>query len=148
MVDRSRWTVSIQKNVASVPTSILEYTDATNDSPFVLQGISIPARVARIMSIEISDLQSRANVEFYVLTYTLEFRPETWALKILDQGLRYKDGSYRKQIVDDSTPPRPVTSPMLLNGSGAVIGNPAPDTAVFLTFHHYPEKDFGILPKE
>lgn len=147
-VDRSRWTATIQKNLASVPSWIIDYTDAVNASSFTFAGLSVGARVAKIMSIEISDLQTDNDIDFYVFSYTLEFRPETWDLKILDQGLRYKVSTSRKQILDDSTPPRPITSPKLLDGSGGILASPSPSTAVYKTFYVYNEKDFGVLPKE
>jgi hypothetical protein len=147
-VDRSRWTATVVKNLASVPSWIIDYTDAVNASPFTFDSLSVGARVAKIMSIEISDTQTQNDIDFYIFTYTLEFRPETWALKVLDQGFRYKSGSNRKQIMTEDTPPRPVTSPRLLDGSGAVLANPTTSNAVYKTFYVYNEKDFGVLPKE
>lgn len=145
-IDSSHWVVTITKNVVAVPSVILEYTDAINASSFTIQGIGIDTRVAKIVDLDIGDLQIECDFEYYVFTFSLEFRPETWKLKPLDQGYRYKSGTSRKQIMDDSTPPRPITSPKLLNGSGAVLPDPTTANAVFLSYDVYNEKDFSILP--
>lgn len=147
-VDRSRWTATVQKNLASVPSWIIDYTDAVNDSPFTFQGLSVGTRVAKIMSIEISDQQVENDIPFFVFGYTLEFRPETWKLLVLDQGMRHIFGTDRFQILDDRSPPRPVTSPVCLDGEGQKLAEPDTENAVFLEFDAYEEKDFSVLPKE
>ena len=56
----------------------------------------------------------------------------------------YKDSTSRKIIVnDDGTLP---TTPVCLNGSGAVLANPSPTNAVFGSFNIYPAYDFNLLP--
>lgn len=145
-IDSSHWVATIEKNVTGVPTSIITYTDAINSNGFTIQGITVAPKVAKIIDIEISELQTEGDYEYYTFTYGLEFRPELWRLKVLDQGFRYKSGSNRKNIVTDDTPPRPITSPKLLDGSGAVLSNPTTSNAVFLTYDVYTARDFGILP--
>lgn len=147
-IDASRWTATITKNVKAVPNYILEYTDAINSNGFQIQGIAVGSEVAKIMELDISDEQTEGDFSFFVFTYTLEFRPETWVLAELDQGLRKLSGGGSQQIaiLDDATPPRPVTSPKLLNGSGATLTNPSPNNAVYREFDVYEPKDFTILP--
>lgn len=152
-IDQSRWTATIQKNVAAVPQVIIDYTDAINESPFTIQGVSVGPKVAKIMSIEISDSQFAQaggdEIEYVTFTYALEFRPETWQLKLLDQGYRQKDpndSTKRIAIKDDATPARDISHPWPLNGSGAKLTNPTPSTAVKRTHNVLAAKDFSILP--
>lgn len=145
-IDSSHWIATIEKNVAIVPSVILSYTDAINSNGFTISGISVSPEVAKIVDLDISDQQQEGDYLYHVFTYGLEFRPEGWKLKPLDQGFRYKSGSDRKNILDNSTPPRPITSPKLLDGSGAVLSNPTTTNAVFLEYDVYNDKDFSILP--
>ena len=146
--DASHWVATITKNVESVPTSILIYTDAINANSFQIQGMAVNQYVAKIVDLEISELQTEGDFEYYTFTYALEFRPhELWhPFKVLDQGTRYMDGSAMKVIMDDATPPRPVSSPRLLDGLGGVLGSPSPTTAVYRDFSIYIARNFLILP--
>lgn len=146
-VDRSHWTCTVTANVSDVPSYILDYEDAVNNASITLGGISVAQYTAKIDEIDISELKIEGEYEYYEFTYTLEMRREKWIpIKILDQGMRFKDGSNRKQIVDNSTPARPVSSPRLLNGSGAVLSDPSPSTAVYLDKTVYYAKPFNVLP--
>lgn len=146
-VDRSHWTCTVTKNVADVPSYILDYEDAVNNAAITLGGISIAQYTAKIDELDISELKIEGDYEYYEFTYTLEFRREKWQpLKVLDQGMRFKSGSDRKQIMDNSTPARPVSSPRLLDGAGAVLSNPTPATAVYRDFTVYYAKSFTVLP--
>lgn len=149
-VERSRWVATVEKNVTQVPPQIIEYTDAINSGGFSISGAGVGARVAKLMDIGISERKSEQvgnqTINYYTFSYSLELRPETWKLKVLDQGYRYKTGNSIRQIIDDSNPPRPVTSPRLLSGGGSVLSNPSPSNAVFREFDAYVAKDFSILP--
>lgn len=148
--DAARWIVSIEKNVTGIPADIINYTDATNQNSFSIQGVGIGAEVAKLTEVSLSERKSEQvgddTVYFYTFGYSLELRPETWKLKVLNQGYRYKTGSSIKQILDDSTPPRPVTTPKLLTSAGAVLSSPTTANAVFLDFDIYTARDFSILP--
>jgi hypothetical protein len=45
--------------------------------------------------------------------------------------------------LDDGTEP---STPALLDGSGGVLSNPSPSTAVFKTFNAYKTRTFSSLP--
>ncbi len=145
-IDINRWVVTVTKNVSAVPTYILEYEKAVNDTAFYIQGVYVGERVARLAEIDIGELASENEFFYYPFTYTLEFRSETWNVKPLQQGYNYKSGSDRKVILDGSTPPRPVTSPRLLAADGSVLANPSPATAVYGDFEVYDNMDFSVLP--
>jgi hypothetical protein len=142
-IDSSHWVATIEKNVPAVPTFILSYTDAINSDSFTIQGMTVSQHVAKIMDLDISDLQTEGDFGFYVFTYSLEFRPETWKYKPLDQGFRTIEFGGLRQILDDATPPRPVTTPRLLDGNGRSLDNPSPSTAQFLEYDVYNAYDFG-----
>jgi hypothetical protein len=152
--DRSRWVVNVAKNVAGVPNYILDYTDGVNASAFTIQGLTIPQYVAKIADIEIGEEQTaqvsdQQWVTYYPFAYAFELRPETWKLKLLDQGfwqLDPNDSTKRKRIQDDSTPPRDVVKPWLLDGSGGRVDDPSIQNSKYLVFDAYNYVDYGVLP--
>jgi hypothetical protein len=146
-VDRAYWTVSVSKNVADVPVWILDYENGVNNAAITIGGVVIGQHEAKLSDIEISELKIEGDYQYFEFSYTLERRREKWIpFKVLDQGLRFKSGSDRKHIMDQSTPPRPVSSPRLLDGSGAVLSNPTPDNAVYRDFTVYYARNFSVLP--
>jgi hypothetical protein len=152
--DRSRWTVSITKNVYAVPSIIIDYTDAINSGSFTIQSLPVAAQVAKIMSINIGEEQSAqiaedSEITYFAFSYTMEFRPETWKLELLDQGFRSfdpNDATKRVHIKDDAVPAKFVTKPWPLDGSGAKLANPSTSNAVSKKFDIYNAKDFSSLP--
>lgn len=142
--DASYWVANIKKNVPSVPTFILAYTDAINSDSFTIQGMTVNPKVAKLMDINISNVQTEGDYSFVVFEYSLEFHPETWVYRPLDQGFTtFSNFGGRQRIVDESTPPRQVTSPVLLNGEGQTLDNPSTANAVFLEYDILNEQDFG-----
>jgi hypothetical protein len=74
----------------------------------------------------------------------MHFQKNGWKLSLLDAGYRRKDGTQRKIITNsDGTLP---TMPVPLDGSGAVLSNPTPATAVYREFTVYETKAFSSLP--
>lgn len=150
----------VTKNVSSVPLWVLDFRGAVNDSPFVIDGVECETGAALLGPVRISGVQSENSIQFRVLTLQLHFRqrrdpedgegeaPEAWILEVLDQGLRYKSGSDVKNILDDSTPPMPITSPVPLNGSGGVLSNPSASNLSFIEFDIHKRRDFSALPLE
>lgn len=146
-MDDSRITAQIQKNVAAVPSWILTYKDAVNQSVFTLDGISIGVEVAKLQPPSIGQEQSRGGYAFRQLTLNMHFNPDTWALSILDRGYNEIDPdapTKRKKILDnDGLEP---TVPQLLNGLGRKLNNPNLSNAVFLSKDVYNLRDFTVLP--
>lgn len=146
-IDQAFWTFRVKKNVADLPTWILDYENAVNNSAITIRGLSIPQHTGKLSNIRVGDLKIEGDYQYFEFSYTLEVRRDKWIpLKVLDQGLRFKDETNRKHIMDNSTPPRPVTSPRLLNGSGAVLSDPTPSNAVYREFTVYYARNFSILP--
>lgn len=145
IADVSRWTASVTKNVAGVPTSILSYVDGLNSSTWEIDGVSVEANVAKVMSISIGEEQVEGDVVYRQFSYTVEFDPvDKWKGKYLNQGFYYKDGSNRKRILDANS--KPVVTPKLLNSSGAVISDPTPSSATFKEYDVCSEIDFSVFP--
>jgi hypothetical protein len=143
MKDLSRWIVTVSKNVSIVPTDILDYPDCVNDAAWSIGGVTAEINAAKIMEIDISDLQKEQDQEFYVFTYSVEFDKDLWKGKYLNQGFYDADG---ERVLDNGTPEKPVVYPWPLDDSGFKIDDPTPATATFSEYDIYQEMDFGILP--
>jgi len=170
-MDASNWVVSVRHNEPAIPAFIIDYTDAVNTSAFTIQGLTVDPYVAKIMEIEIGELQTAQISEteavgYYPFAYSMELRGkmipatdiysspgtqvrEGWKLRLLDQGYWQKDpndSTKRIRIQDDSKPPRDVVKPWPLNGLGARLSDPTPSTAKSRVWDIYNYKDFGVLP--
>ena len=142
--ERTRRIVSIVKNVSAVPDWIINSEDAVNSAAFLVDGFSVPAGKAKLGAPRLGQWQLRNNTRFREMSMTMKLNKDGWTSQPLDAGFRYKDGTSRKIIVnDDSTLP---TTPVCLNGAGAVLANPSPTNAVFGAFNIYPAYDFNLLP--
>jgi hypothetical protein len=146
-IDVAYWTFRVKKNVADIPTWILDYENAVNNAAFTIRGLSVGQYEAKISNIRVGDLKIEGDYQYFEFTYQMERRREKWIpLKILDQGLRYKSEANRKHIMDNSTPPRPVSSPRLLDGAGNVLADPTPENAKYREFTVYYARNFSVLP--
>lgn len=150
-IDASRFSIVIEKNLSFVPSWVLTYANTINSTAFSMQGLTVPAKTAKMSELAISELQREqtagGTVDFYTLTFRLELATADevdWTLRVLDQGLHQFDRAENKTpiLVDGE----PAKQPVLLNGNGIAIENPEPADAVFLEFDGYVERDFSVLP--
>ncbi len=142
-VARSRWQVSYKRNRAWIPTWILDYTDAINSDQFTIGGLTVPRGYAKLDRIEIGPMQIENGVTYYEVSYTFTLQKESWQPKILDQGLYEKVGGVRRRIRVSG---EPVSEPVLLDGTGQALANPAPENAVYLTqYKAYRELPFATI---
>lgn len=153
--EESRWAITAVKNLPAVPSWILSYRNSINNAAITVDGILIPARCAKIQSMNISEPQDRNSTTFRIVTTTLLLKGQVtigtttyggWVEQVLDQGWRELDGTggARKNITnEDGTD---ITIPALLDGAGSKLANPSPSTAVYLPKYVYPETDFTKLP--
>jgi len=139
MMDDSRVSVTVTKNVSAAPAWVLEYHNTINSNSFTIDGVSVAARTAKMQAISISEWQSRGGVAFKVLSYTLSFQYQGWPLVLLDQGMRKISNSKRVPIPN-------ADSPVPLDGTGQPIVDPKFDNVVFGTFYVYREVSFASLP--
>lgn len=144
MRDDSRPIVSVTKNLSVVPTWILNYQDAINSSAFTVDGIVVAAELAKMNRVGISTVQNRNGIQFRTVTMEIHLQRDGWALSLLDAGYRKKSGTTRVIILsDDGTEP---STPIPLDGSGALLSNPTPTNAVFNSYDVYYTADFNALP--
>ena len=145
MRERTRRVVSVMKNVASVPSWIITSEDAVNSSAFNLDGISVPANMAKLGAPRIGRWQKRNNVSYREMSLIIKLNKDTWKFRPLDVGYHFKTGlgDLKRITSDDGTD---VTTPVCLDGNGLVLANPSPSNAVYGTFNTYPAYDFSVLP--
>jgi len=145
VVDVCRPAATVSKNLAAVPSSVLEYPDHINNGTWTLDGVTAEAGVAKLMTVSIGEEQIEADVIYRVFEYTVEFDPiDNWKGKYLNQGFYYKDGSDRKRILDANS--KPVVTPKLLSATGTVISDPTPASATFKEYDIFNTMDFSSLP--
>jgi hypothetical protein len=156
-----RWIAQLEFNSELIPSNIRQYKGAVNISPCTIDGEPIAAERAKIVALRISKKQRWQVDDDTVITYRtvtlgVEIRDdddESFDLELLDQGYRQKiDGLVSDIMVEpdpdaeDDEKPQRTSVPCLLNGSGAKLTNPAPNTAVFLTFDVANLRDLSIFP--
>jgi hypothetical protein len=144
MRERNRRVVTILQNVANVPTWILNAEDAVNSVDFTLDGFLIPAGKGKLSAPKLGKWQTRNNNRFREMRLEIKLSKDNWKYKPLDAGFRFRNGASElvRLTSDDGTD---ITEPACLNGTGQVLTNPTPATAVFLAFDNYPEFDFAAL---
>lgn len=143
-IDVSHWNIVGTKNVAAVPTWVLSVDNPVNSSTTPIMGVSFPAYTLKLQEMEISELQNEGDYQFYVFTFQIEYRKETWRLFAIDQGLRQKSGSDRVNIKDKDG--KTVTAPWPLDGLGIKIADPTPSNIKRLQAEVYDLMDFNTLP--
>ncbi len=150
--DRSHWVINVTKNLGGVPAYVLGIRDAINSTGFTVQGISIDQYCAKVMSLNIGEVQTTQVgddiVTWVVFQYSLEIHDDNWKLQLLDQGFRQfdpNDSTKRIHIKDDAVPAKLVTKPWPLDGSGGKLANPSTTNAVKRTHEVYTAVDLGSL---
>lgn len=147
--DDARWVVNVRKNLPFVPTWVLTYKNSVNSAAFVLDGVPIAERQAKLSSIKISTTQERNDVRFRVVSFAFHIQDygQTWDKRWLNQGMYCvdpDDDTLRSRCKDKNG--AFLTSPALLDEDGYQITDPSPETAYINTHKIYKEKDFSALP--
>jgi hypothetical protein len=147
MMDDSRRVVTVQKNLAVVPTWILDYQDAVNSDSFTVDGVTVAAGCAKMQVVTVGERNRRNGTVFRTVSFTIHLQREGWLLRPLDAGFREIGGASEgliniKNPGDDELPGAPVP----LDGSGAALTNPSFSTCVFLPFEVYATRAFSSLP--
>jgi len=160
-----RWVANVTKMVEAVPTWLLEMPGRINNAPFVIDGLTVETRSARMIGMRIGKRARENGVNYRELSFTLEFRekresrfsgdsvPEPYILELLNEGYNYDTGTVRGRIrvpayiasvISDTGDKCP--HPVLLDAIGLPIEEPDFETAVFLPFSVYRSADFSVLP--
>lgn len=146
MMDDDRAIVTIQKNLAAVPSWIFLYRNAVNAASFTVDGISVAEELAKIQSLRVGSRQFRNGTSFRTLTITMCLQADGWDLAPLDQGFRKIGyGGALENIRNDGDNERP-TAPVPLDGSGGVLQYPSPTNAFYIEALVYHARDFSVLP--
>jgi hypothetical protein len=152
MKDDSRWFAEVSVNVAEVPSWFLTYPDAVNSDEIVVDGLTVGIGVAKIQRVGLGKWLFRNGVKYRTVRYHLHFKEDGWHAKPLDQGFHRIDPADANnripiKLIDADTSEQtfPV-DPVLLDGSGDVLSNPGPATAVFGDHRIYKRKAFASLP--
>ena len=145
MMDDSRRVVTVEKNLAVVPTWILDYQDAVNSDAFTVDGVSIGIGKAKMQNVTVSPRQRRNGTIFRTVTFTIHLQRDGWLLDILDAGFREKVSGGRRNIKNNGDGESP-TAPVPLDGNGLPIDDPTPTNCVFLQFAVYKTRAFSSLP--
>ncbi|MFZ5829825.1 MAG: hypothetical protein ACOY3P_07045 [Planctomycetota bacterium] len=141
--DDSRWVCTVSRNLATVPSWLLDYRDAVNSDAFTLDGIPVAAGKAKITSIRIGKRQVRNEIAYRVVQLSISLRHEGWAWEGVDSGFRtYQSGEW-EEITDKNG--KKITQPALLDGSGDVLASPTPQNAVKITADLYRERAFAPI---
>lgn len=148
MKDESRWQITVRTSVSSVPSYVLNYRNRVNNASVTLDGQTFAARTLLVRRIAIGKEYIRNSGTARDITIVFEHDESTWDLVQVDRGYRILDPSdVTKRILalnDDKTLP---SSPILLDGAGAVLDDPSASTAVYITDKVYAEATFaGNLP--
>ncbi len=149
MADDSHYVVNVSKNMAAVPSTILNYQDAVNAASFTVDGITIAAGLAKMQRVSVGPKQRRGSNTFRTVEFEIHLRRDGWKLTALDAGFRERttggppDGIKNIKNPDDN---ENVTAPVPLDGNGSALLDPSPANCEYLEFDYYKTADFSLLP--
>lgn len=143
--DRSFWAVSITKNVASIPSWILDIDNPLNSSTTTIDGLAFPRGTLKLVDGERSELQTEGTYEYYVLQLEIEYRKDGHFIRALDQGFRERGGTNERQEIKDRKGQK-ITSPWPLNGFGDKIDDPNPSNVYYIQGRVDEYFDFNNFP--
>jgi hypothetical protein len=145
MRERGRRVVTVRKNIAAVPTWIINAEDAVNSSTFTLDGFLIPTNKAKLGAPKLGPWVYRNATRYREMTMQIKLNKDGWNSQPLQVGFRYRDGAGKlvKAVSEDGTDP---TNPVCLQANGTLLTNPTPSTVVFGNFNIYPAFNFNSLP--
>ncbi|HUU97755.1 MAG TPA: hypothetical protein VM487_18625 [Phycisphaerae bacterium] len=131
-------TLRVRRNESTFnPALAHAYTNTVNSDNATIAGLSISARQGKVANIS-GESDERNGVDYFAVTYELEFREGRWDRDVLDVGFHYLSAGEPVTFKDDEK--ATMQTPQLLNGSGAASGTP-----VYLTFQTYQQSVFANL---
>lgn len=143
--EKSHLIAKVKKNVDVVPTWAITLRDVVNSAAVTIDGLSVGAGLALVKRLHISKVMTRNGIDYREVTFEVHIHKDGWAVKPLDAGFREKISNEMHQITNDGDGSEP-TTPVPLDGSGRVLTDPTPSTAVFGTFNVYSTADLTQLP--
>lgn len=153
-IESSNWQLTAKKNIATVPTWLMDYRDSLNDAQITIAGIVFGRGELRINAMTISEWTIENDVGFYPFEIQVAQKAETWVRELLDQGTHEIKSitvggtptDERVRIVDGKG--QHVTEPIRLDGEGVKLAPPtAPvEDSVFIRYQVYlKERAFSAL---
>ena len=146
MIDDSRLISTTIKQMATVPTWIMNYANAVNSDAFTLDGLPIGIGQAKMQRPRVSRQQWRNNISFREVVFTINYREEGWLSNLLDAGFRERDYTGALVNIVNSGDGEEPSGPVPFDGAGTALDNPSPTNNVNLTFRGYRRLPFSILP--
>jgi len=155
-VDWNLLVINVKKNCPYVPAWVLTYRNAINSTAWLIDGLTVGAKQAKIDGLDISGW--RYNADWEVAYREVSYRaalspyPDGWQPQLLNCG--YREKKTIKVNGEDKTVLAPITingmspsNPAPLDAQGKAIAEPSASNVVWLTFQVYYELDFNLLPK-
>ena len=153
-IESSNWQITAKKNVATVPTWLMDYRDSLNDAAITIAGVNFTARELRINSMSIGEYSFENEIGYYPFEVQIAQKAEGWTHDLLDQGTHEittinvggTSTQERLRIVDGRG--QHVTDQVRLDGSGGVLtpADAAIEDSVFVRYQLYlKERDYTAL---
>lgn len=149
MIDDSRLISVTTKNVLTVPTWVMEYSNAVNSDTFTLDGFPVGIGQAKMQTPKVSKPMTRNGITYREVQITIHYREEGWVSNLTDVGFRERDeyGVLRNIKVENSDGElEDVTAPVPLDGAGHALDDPSPLNNEALPFRGYRRLPFSALP--
>ena len=153
---RTVYRVTIKKNLAEPWPQLFTHLNAVNKEDWTVDGVVVPKRTARLLSVQIGPRQKReaeiggvrTEVEYRPHTFVVEIDPEGQYVQVADRGLyewKQVEGQWKRVKITDNDGTECAT-PQFLDGQGHRLPNPSPESVVWLSFAAYPLRDFNDIP--
>ena len=152
-IEQSNWQLTAKKNIATVPTWLMDYRDSLNHSAITIAGILFQRGELRINSMSIGPFTYENKVGFYPFEIQIAQKSETWIRELLDQGTHEvktlnvggTPTQSRLRVVDKKG--QHVTEPVRLDGLGHKLADDAlMEESIFIRYQVYlKERDYSAL---
>lgn len=134
--------ISGSLNVASYDPAVAEAALGTvNEDAFTIDGKTILPKKALLTKYDRSEIQTKNGIDYYVLSFELRTRRDTWTRRLLDQGFTEFVGGQKRVILDENQVA--LNDPVKLNGNGLRL--PDGDPSVYISVETKYLYDFNDL---
>ena len=145
--DSSRLMCKVQANVTTVPAWVLTAgNNAVNNAQIEIDGLTIAKGLAKTSRLKVAQREYRFGQKYYPISFEVHIRLEGWRLQPLDAGFRFRNSEGKLSDITNDGDDNAPTTPVPLDGSGGILVDPTPSTAVFGDFTIYHERDLSELP--
>lgn len=136
-------------NVDQIPFFMTDYMECINSAPVIIRGMSLPRWTLKFSGFTHSDLLEQQIVAeiyqyYYQIRFNLHYKKDGWIEPRRDAGhLELVNGTDKQaEILVDGRKP---AVPILLDGAGAVLANPTPETTQYSFWSDYEEKNMAAI---